>query len=194
MSHSAASSSCAAWLPLSNRRIVENLQPQMSTLASSSSGRQPLRRWTQHESNSLVLAFMWGELARGRPTRWDRVLLRGRVEDGHPFVDVELLDPAEYLSRVLVDTGFSGALVIPTGTVERWQRFESAAWLTVGIASDEVQAALGLSVVVNWFGSARRVLAVELGSEFIVGSELLLNTAIAITADEVVVRPISSDV
>jgi hypothetical protein len=75
--------------------------------------------------------------------------------------------------------------VIPTGTIERWQRFESAAWLTVGIASDEVQATMGLSVVVNWFGLARRVLAVELGSEFIVGTELLVGTTITLTAGEV---------
>src|SRR5581483_11531653 len=101
------------------------------------------------------------ESARGRPTRWDPALLRGTVEEGRPFVDVDLLDPAEHVPRVLVDTGFSGALVIPVGTVNRWQRLESAAWLTVGIASDEVQATLGLTVVVHWFGAPRRVLAVD---------------------------------
>jgi len=104
-------------------------------------------------------------------------------------VDVDLLDPAEHVPRVLVDTGFSGALVIPVGTVNRWQRLESAAWLTVGIASDEVQATLGLTVVVHWFGAPRRVLAVELGSEFIVGTELLVDTSITLTSDAVTVRP-----
>ena len=131
---------------------------------------------------------MWGGWARGPLTRWDRALLHGKVDDGRPFVDVELLDPAEHLARVLVDTGFSGALVVPAGTIERWQRFESAAWLTVGIASDEVQASMGLSVVVNWFGSPKRVLAVELGSEFIVGTELLIGTTIALTAGEVSIQ------
>jgi hypothetical protein len=59
--------------------------------------------------------------------------------------------------------------------------------VTVGVANDDVEAALGLSIAVQWFGEARRILAVELGSEFIVGTELLIGSSIALKPDEVMV-------
>jgi clan AA aspartic protease len=109
----------------------------------------------------------------------------GEVRSGVPRVQIELIDPGETMTAV-VDTGFSGALVVPEGTFARWQRVHEADVIDTAFATGEVRACLALNVTVRWLGSERVVQAVELGAEALIGHELLTGTTIHL--DGAVVR------
>jgi predicted aspartyl protease len=106
--------------------------------------------------------------------------IEGLIEDWRPRIAIELVDPAIRLENVLVDTGFSGWLVVPVGTFSEWGRQAEASVTTVRVADGTVRDTLSIHVEVYWLGERKSVQVLELGPESIVGMRLLMGTRMSV--------------
>lgn len=111
--------------------------------------------------------------------------LVGAIVGGKPRISLELASPEQLLANVLVDTGFSGALGVPSGTFAEWGRTDRII-SSVETADGTIHDCPSIEVDVLWLGSARTVRVIELGRDRVVG--MLLLTGTQITLESVGVR------
>ena len=107
----------------------------------------------------------------------------GEVHDGTPTIQLELEEPRTVLERVVVDSGFAGALRVPGGTFDAWGLVADD-WTSVALADGSTKDCPTAIVVVRWFNRAIPVLAVEFGLEPLAGMGLLDGTRIEFRGTE----------
>ena len=123
-------------------------------------------------------------------TNAGRPEILGVITESRPEVSLLVVDPPAQLTRVLVDTGFTGSLTVPEGTLLQWGL--KGAIETVRVALADGSAAFKPSAVVEvlWLGERKEIRAIELGRGYILGMGLLGGTTIQLEADTVrITRP-----
>src|SRR3954451_12080756 len=102
----------------------------------------------------------------------------GTIQDMTPRIELGLSAPAAIvLENVVVDTGFAGALGVPAGFF-RFHGIRSRGVTPTELADGTTKLCPMASLTVRWLVEHRRVAALELGRETLVGMELLNHSRI----------------
>ncbi|HYV47780.1 MAG TPA: hypothetical protein VFA20_23135 [Myxococcaceae bacterium] len=95
-----------------------------------------------------------------------------------PLIELELIAPAGVvLENVVVDTGFGGALRVPSGFFRKYG-LTPRGTTVVTLADGTPKLCPMASLTLQWMGQHRRVAALEFGPETLVGMELLNHSRI----------------
>lgn len=123
-----------------------------------------------------------------RPTSSAPHELTGVVLRSRPYVELVLVAPQRRLPNVLVDTGFSGSLALPVGSLASWSWRRSPVVASNELADGRIVDALSDEVEVSFLGVNRTVRAIEIGNQAIIGMGLLMGTALTIGTDKISIR------
>ena len=109
-------------------------------------------------------------------------MIRGSVNqdlEAVIVIDVEDINGAAHSLEVVLDTGFTGYLVLPQSIIrELGLRFRGRR--TVILASGEQSSVDAYAAVVSWHGRLRNVIVFESTSEFLLGMSLLSGSSVTL--------------
>ena len=121
-------------------------------------------------------------------------MIRGAVRNLVPVIPLTIIDGASDLRRfhVAVDTGFSGSLTLPPGTI-RDLGLPFVKYTSVTLANGGQEACGVYLASIDWHESRRQVEALELGDQPLVGMALLKDSKVTFVVregDPVTIEPL----
>jgi predicted aspartyl protease len=117
--------------------------------------------------------------------------VRGQITDGTPTIALRVVDPSPRLLRtVVVDTGFPGGIVLPTGSFTEFGITPDGEG-PVALADGSERLCPFAYLTVEWLDGAREITAHELeGSQVLMGMELLDGTRVELRSPHLTISPL----